>query len=189
MAPEKKELLAKSDIRTMIKDLRKFKKAGFAKKKEPQSEAKTMSYQKIGQEIAVQKSGEPTVSPLKEVEPTLGPPAGQQMDQPVEKYPVEREVTRPAIPYQREAEKVKLETNNGRQKTDFSLADDKINQPVQNQLEPKSPSWSPEKDYLKKVPLSQREKIEAADRIKGKERIKFMEEVEKWAAGQKDNNK
>ncbi len=40
----------------------------------------------------------------------------------------------------------------------------------------------PEKAYLKNVPLAEKEKLKATAEIENKQRVKFMEDVEKWAS-------
>lgn len=209
MATNIKELLQRTTIRTMRKDIKKLKEAVYFRKREKPAEIKTAIKEKIASQPITKTQlpvGNKTYPAAPEQKKAL------EIKEAAQKPKVEISAPPPKTKYQ-EAPKAAEE------KTSFEAVDttkkDKITNeqvssgvtkenkvpetpPMENKPYPRAEEARPEtftqnnapakeKEYLKKIPLTQQEKLKSSAKTEGEQRRKFMEDVEKWASSTNDN--
>ena len=219
MATTTKELLQRTDIRTMKKDMKNIGSSDRSKKSmstlpvtpKAQAPIPKITETKIvspalteppkeKNPIEIKEVSKPKEDMVKaEVKPTVSSPKEnviqQQVHQPVATNQPKQETSAPiskdsninpqisqTLKYN-QAEKIENKKEEVPPVTPITKPPQPATEKPSNAQPATSPQNNfPEKAYLKNVPLAEKEKLKATAEIENKQRVKFMEDVEKWAS-------
>ncbi len=168
MATNIKQLLQREDIITMRKDIKELKRNKFFKK----IDQPTLKEQPIPSAVLPKQKTVENQSPAPK--PIVQKPKVNIDSVAAEKESIKFQQVKP------------METQ--AKKPAESIVLPKDNEILTEETDkPRTPSEVPEKEYLKKIPLAQKEKLKASVKIEEQQRRKFMEDVEKWASSTEEN--